>query len=229
MRDQSPAPPLANMLINVVTSNYLKKGSQRNGFSKLCHHTMVAVAELVRRLWRRVAGPIKRALRNKTLLCADGAKAWAKVAAHSKKPLLKGVQHGKRLFTPCSSLKRSEVDKKRAAFLDRSSRPKTKATAAYKRKRAAGDNAAEGLIGAVKGTARRVGAVQGGRQKRGGHQKAVLVQSSASLLRECGFYAVPDAARAFRLACSNGAISLSPRDSFVPGKHAWQLGGTIVH
>ena len=153
-------------------------------------------------------GIIVSKLKQKTVLTGESAKAWQASAKAAKKPFLGGVQHGKRLFTPAATLKRSQLDNQTASFLDKASKTKTKAFAKYKKHwtGAAGDNVAEGLISAVKQTARRLGSVRGGRLNEGGRQKALAAPSSASLLRCSGLWNVLDAAKVFRESCSSGGI-----------------------
>ena len=81
-----------------------------------------------------------------TVLCGDGAKAWAATARACEKPLLKGVRHGQRIFTRVSSLNKGQLDSGTKRFLEKSARGKSHAVASYQRKfvAACGDNIAEG-------------------------------------------------------------------------------------
>ena len=153
------------------------------------------------------------------------SKAWGAAAREAKKPLLKGVQHGKRLFTPAASLQKNQVDTKTHKFLQKCSQPKKKACKAYKKKfvAAAGDNMAEGLVSNLKHTARRLNSLRGGKVANS-NQKSVTAQSSATLLRQAGLYSVLESAKLFREACSNGTLTLSPRDAFDYQKHGWLTG-----
>jgi hypothetical protein len=108
-------------------------------------------------------------------------------------------------------------------FLDKASKTKTKAFAKYKKHwtGAAGDNMAEGLISAVKQTARRLGSIHGGRLNEGGRQKALAARSSAALLRCSGLWNVLHAVKVFRESCSSGLLPISPTSAFQLQKHAW--------
>eukprot|EP00438_Fugacium_kawagutii_P009022 Skav202957 [mRNA] locus=scaffold2274:108889:109407:+ [translate_table: standard] len=164
-------------------------------------------------------------MQSQTILAGDGARAWKSSAKQAQKPFLKGVKHGQRLFTPPSRVDRADVSKDVQRFIDKASTKKIRAAKRYKKHwvLAGGDNTAEGLIGAVKQTARRVGSVRGGRLRHGGHLKAVQVQSSAQLLRQSGFTSVLEACKLFREQHMQGKFQLSPSDAFVPEKHPWLL------
>lgn len=167
--------------------------------------------------------PCRLLLLQKQLLVPS--KAWGAAAREAKKPLLIGVQHGKRLFTPASSLQKNQVDTKTHKFLQKCSQPKKKACKAYKDKfvAAARDNVAEGLVSNLKHTARRLNSLRGGRVANS-NQKSVTAQSSATLLRQAGLYSVLESAKLFREARSNGTLTLSPRDAFDYQKHGWLTG-----
>ena len=80
------------------------------------------------------------------------------------------------------------------------------------------DNIAEGLLSAVKGEVRRIGALRGGHSRK--WSNSVNAQAAASLLREGGLFSVLRAMKAFREAFACGEVQLSPRDE----RHAWLVG-----
>lgn len=108
-------------------------------------------------------------------------------------------------------------------FLDKASKTKTKAFAKYKKHwaGATGDNMAEGLISAVKQTARRLGSICGGRLNEGGRQKALAAQSSAALLRCFGLWNVLNAVKVFRESCSSGLLPSSQVPSSCNSMLGW--------
>ena len=136
-----------------------------------------------------------------TVLCGDGARAWQHAAKTSGKPMLGGVKHGQRLFTPVSSLRKKSLDAPTKQFVQKCSRPKMAATKNLKTKVLApgGDNVAEGLVSHIKGTARRLGRLRGGRST-SSRSTSVRAQSSAALLRELGLFRVLEACKNFREA-----------------------------
>ena len=69
-----------------------------------------------------------------TVLCGDGAKAWAATARACEKPLLKGAKHGQRIFTPVSSLQKGQLDSGPKRFLEKSARGKSHAVVSFQRK-----------------------------------------------------------------------------------------------
>eukprot|EP00435_Cladocopium_sp_Y103_P055502 s2442_g18.t1 len=157
-----------------------------------------------------------------TILCPDGAMAFASAARTAKKPVLKGVQHGKRLFTPTACLRKTSLDSKTTKFLQKASGSKVAAARNYKKKfvAAAGDNLAEGLVSNLKFTARRFNAIRGGRAQTT-KAKTVVAQSSAAILRQCALSRAPQSAKAFRQACSDGLLKASPRECYQYDKHSW--------
>eukprot|EP00435_Cladocopium_sp_Y103_P003318 s2944_g1.t1 len=169
-----------------------------------------------------VTPTIAKKMGSATILCPDGAKAFAAAARTAKKPVLKGVQHGKRLFTPTASLQKTSLDSTTTKFLQKASGSKVAAAKNYKKKfvAAAGDNLAEGLVSNLKFTARRFNAIRGGRAQTT-KNKAVVAQSSAAILRQCGLSRVLQSAKAFRQACSDGLLNMSPRECYQYDKHSW--------
>ena len=76
-----------------------------------------------------------------------------------------------------------------------------------------GDNSAEGSLGAVKQTLRRLGNLgRGG--SRVPTRKNVETLAAARLTRQPGVDTVLDALRMYRLACTSGVVQLAPR-------HVW--------
>ena len=229
-----------NEFVEVDSGRFgVKKGK---GFAKNLGRTMVLIGRFARKNWMarglpnrsgssgrtgpetkaEVTPTIQQKLGRATVLCGDGAKAWQHAAASSSRPMLQGVKHGQRLFTPVSTLQKKDLDTPTKNFLKRCSQDKIAAAKTYRKKvvAAGGDNIAEGLVSHLKGTARRLGSLKGGRTV-STRSKSVAAQSSASLLREPGLYRVLAACKNFREACMKGDIKVSPRNAFDFEAHPW--------
>ena len=95
-----------------------------------------------------VTPTIVKKMGSTTIVCPDGATAFASAARTAKKPVLKGVQHGKRLITPTAPLQKTSLDSTTTKFLQKASGSKVAAARNYKKKfvAAAGDNLAGGWL-----------------------------------------------------------------------------------
>ena len=165
---------------------------------------------------QEVTPPITAAMGKKTILAGD--------ANAAEKAHLSGVKHAQRLFTPSTALRKTDLDKPTRSWLEKKAKSKHAAVKSYKKHFtcAAGDNVAEDLLGAVKRVTWRVGALGGGWKQKA--RKSVAAQSSAALLREAGLFFVLLAAEMYRLACSEGIVSISPSDAFSNDKAQWLYG-----
>ena len=98
-----------------------------------------------------VLGPMQKQIRRGCALAPDGSQAFKAAAAALQKPLLPGVRHGQKLFTPTTKLAASTCQ------TETKKRTLTKNIAKKSGKdyiMAAGDNCAEGLLGNIKTTLR---------------------------------------------------------------------------
>ena len=155
---------------------------------------------------------------------------WRRSTCMLGKPMLGGVKHGQRLFMPVSSLRKKNLDAPTKQFVQKCSRPKMAATKNLKTKVLApgGDNVAEGLVSHIKGTARRLGSLRGGRAT-SSRSTCVRAQSSAALLREPGLFRVLEACKNFREACMAGKLrACVRRNAFDTEQHAWLTDAGVM-
>ena len=174
-----------------------------------------------------VSGTVKKALGKRTILCGDGARAWGGAAAAAGKAHLSGVAHNKRIFTPVARLRKTSLNhstqswlKSKSSSSSGSAKPVQETARDFKF--VAGDQLAESAFGAVKKTARRMNVVGAGCKTLNG--PSVIAHSSAALVRAPGLHGVLKALKAFREACANGDIKLSPSMAFDAAKHSWLQG-----
>ena len=168
-----------------------------------------------------VRKPLRRSLGPGVVLAADGARAWAK--AVPEKPRLEGVSHGRRVFTPTAKLSKSALDSRTTRMLQRNStgkagRGKLAAESARLFKVPAGDHAAEGVLGNLKTTLRRIG---GAGKKRSDSKRSIDALAASSLLRQPGVEAILDAHVEYRKAALSGQLGLSPTQVYDPNSLTW--------
>ena len=98
-----------------------------------------------------VLGPMQKQIRRGCIVAPDGGQAFKAAAAALQKPLLPGVRHAQKLFTPTAKLPASTCQ------TETKKRTLTKKIAKKSGRdyiMAAGDNCAEGLLGNIKTTLR---------------------------------------------------------------------------
>ena len=142
-----------------------------------------------------------------------------KACSSLQKPLLKRVSHARKVFTPLTTFPKSKL----GAFAHRTLKKCAEKNLARETRQsfsvAAGDNKAEGRLGAVKGNMRRLGVL--GRWNGSSKKKRVQVLASAALHRMPGIGTILKACKQYRLALSRGQAKLPPRDSFSPDALPW--------
>ena len=82
----------------------------------------------------------------------------------------------------------------------------------------AGDNAAEGVLGNLKTTLRRIG---GAGKKRSDSKRSIDALAASSLLRQPGVEAILDAHVEYRKAALSGHLGLSPSQVYDPNSLTW--------
>ena len=97
-----------------------------------------------------VLGPMQKQIRRGCIVAPDGGQAFKAAAAALQKPLLPGVRHAQKLFTPTAKLPAStcQTETKKRTLTKKIAK---KSGRDYM---AAGDNCAEGLLGNIKTTLR---------------------------------------------------------------------------
>lgn len=157
------------------------------------------------------------------LLAADGARAW-KGAARSadKAPLLPGVCHQKKVFTPTSRVLKKDVGSKARRFLKRQSETKKPLVREYQKHwvLAGGDQACESQFAHIQSTSKRV---QGSGKRMHDITRSLQSQSAAALLRHPGFYRVLDSHRLYRQKLMTGTLRLAPTDAYQLHRVTWLL------
>ena len=162
-----------------------------------------------------VADPIAKLFGCNTIVAADGSTGFQAAAKDANKPSLKGVSHITKVFTPVTKLLKSKLSQGEIKLLRRhckGEQPAVKETALYF-VLAAGDNAAENITGHIKNTMRRFGNL-GRNNATHDETKNVQTLAAAALLRHAGVQTVFDVLKRYRLACSTGVVSTSPKDAF---------------
>ena len=103
---------------------------------------------------------LKRAVKAGVLVAPDGSCAFQLACSSLQKPLLKGVSHARKVFTPLTTFPKSKL----GAFAHRTLKKCAEKNLARETRQsfsiAAGDNKAEGRLGAVKGNMRRLGVLR---------------------------------------------------------------------
>ena len=94
-----------------------------------------------------------------TALAPDGGRAFAAAAAKSSKPILKGVAHGKNVWTPVARLAKKDLDSATVRMLKKHAKGKRPSVREYKAHFVicAGDQGAESTFAHIKNTMRRLG------------------------------------------------------------------------
>ena len=83
---------------------------------------------------------------------------------------------------------------------------------------------AESTLGHVKGAQRRLGNI-GRMRSHKKEQRSVEALAAAALYRKAGVDTVLSALRDYRLACTDGRVSVPPKDAFKPEHCAWLYAG----
>ena len=156
---------------------------------------------------------LKRALKAGVLVAPDGSCAFQKACSSPQKPLLKGVSHAQGFYT-AYYISQVQVRGLCSPHFEKTWRETRQSFSV-----AAGDNKAEGRLGAVKGNMRRLGVL--GRWNGSSKKKRVQVLASAALHRMPGIGTILKACKQYRLALSRGQVKLPPRDSFSPDALPW--------
>lgn len=167
-----------------------------------------------------VRKPLQKSLGRGVVVAADGAKSWP---GATKKPILKGVSHGRKLFTPTAKVPKKSLDARETKTLQRHAKAKAgagKMVAEYQNHYAvpAGDNSAEGCFGNLKNTLRRIGGSGKGRKD---HRRTIDALASSALLRQPGLEAILKAHVQYRCAGRSGKLKLSPKKFYEPTQCAW--------
>lgn len=169
-----------------------------------------------------VKKPLRRALGVATVAAPDGGKGLGKGIRAAQKPILTGVSHGQKIFTPTAKLLKSKLDAATIEFLRKGTctEPPTVKETARLFYLAAGDNGAESTIGTIKNTMRRFG--NSGRNKsRNPTRKNTESLAAAASTRVSGLQHVIDGLSSFRVAGLSGALKLSPTEAFDMKKTWW--------
>ncbi|CAE7674500.1 unnamed protein product [Symbiodinium sp. CCMP2592] len=161
-----------------------------------------------------VLGPMQKQIRRGCILAPDGGQAFKAAAGAFQKPLLPGVRHGQKLFTPTAVLRGSscQTETKKRTLTKNIAK---KSGRDYKM--AAGDNCAEGLLGNIKTTLRRSGGIRAQRDK----LSSLRALSAAALLRQPGLRRVLQAHAAYRRALESGVLKLSPTQAYAVNSISW--------
>ena len=157
------------------------------------------------------------------ILAADGAGAWVSAANAGKKvPLLKGVSHAKKIFTPVSRLQKKDLGDKARRFLTRQS-VRGGLCKDYKKHfvLAAGDQACESQFAHIQQTSARL---QGKGKKMKDVTRSLNSQAATALLREPGFVKVLASHNLYRRHLLEGTLQLPPSDAYIADKCSWLRG-----
>ena len=152
------------------------------------------------------------------VLAPDGGAAWRNTAKTT--PTLKGVAHGRGLFTPPAQLKKSTLDASVTAMLRQRGKGPERLTKETQRHFTlpAGDNTAEGVFGTVKHSMRRL---QSTGKRTSDKMRAIQAQSAAALTRNSGMAAVLHAHKTFRKDGLQGKLGITARDAYNVEKCTW--------
>ena len=167
-----------------------------------------------------VRAPLRDSLGAGTVIAADGAKTWQSIAKEIKKPILRGISHQKKIFCNVDRMKKRDLSKAEARTMTTAASSSSAQEGVNHFWAAAGDNAAEGLLGHIKGSMRRQNLVGRGAPQ---NDQTKLIQSlsSAMLLRCPGIGTVLDALAVFRKDAVSGLNKIKPKDAFSPQEVAW--------
>ena len=157
-----------------------------------------------------------------TVLAPDGGQAFAAVAAKSSKPILEGVRHGQKIFTPVARLMKKDLDKDTFNILQKHTKGKKPCVREYKAHFVicAGDQGAESAFAHIKNTMRRLGNI--GRFKtQNATRKNIETLAAAALLRKPGVDTVLDALATYRHAGLDGSLQLSSKEAYNMEKLWW--------
>lgn len=157
------------------------------------------------------------------ILAADGAAAWVSAANAGKKvPLLKGVSHAKKIFTPVSRLQKKDLGDKARRFLKRQS-VRGGLCKDYKKHfvLAGGDQACESQFAHIQQTSARL---QGKGKKMKDVTRSLNSQAATALLREPGFVKVLASHNLYRRHLLEGTLQLPPSDAYIADKCTWLRG-----
>ncbi|CAE7488892.1 unnamed protein product, partial [Symbiodinium necroappetens] len=181
----------------------------------------------------------------------DGARAWLAATRESDVPVLTGVNHNKKVFTPVSTLAKKDLSASATKTLKRQTGAQKGLARETKHafEVVGGDNMAESLLGHIKQSMRRSGAVRGGTA--GSKKKTAQVLSAAALLRGPGLLKLLSGYKAYRgllyrksscrparrvvdgtrdvvaagaaaiEACSTGTVPVGPRDAWSMERAMW--------
>ena len=160
-----------------------------------------------------------------TILAPDGAAAFASAASASSKPILGGVKHGQKIWTPVARLMKKDLDKETVSMLRKHTLGKNPRVMEYKAHFVicAGDQGAESAFAHIKNTMRRVGNI-GRLNTKKPMLKNIEMLAAAALLRKPGFDTVMDALAQYREAGLSGALRLSSKDAYNVSKLWWVHG-----
>ena len=165
-----------------------------------------------------VARVLQKHLGKAVIVASDGVPAWKNAAqGHAH---LKGVSHLRHIFTPSSQLQKKDVDAASMTLLRNHSKGSRRLARKYEKHwtLAAGDNAAESLLGHVKNTGRRLQTI--GRTGTS-ELKEVQLLAAAHLLRSPGLDAIFDAHGAYRRDCLLGKLHTTPSQCYAPKFCSW--------
>ena len=135
------------------------------------------------------------------------------------KPVLKGVNHQAKVFTPRSKLLKSSLTPESVQTLRRlckakkGEKPQVRETQLYF-VAAGGDNLCENLFCHTKNTMRRTNTLGRLSASTASDWKAIQALASAALLRAPGFESVLKACALFRSSLAKGAVRVHPKDAF---------------
>ena len=172
---------------------------------------------------QEVSTPLRHSIGRGSLLAADGATAWQKAAPA---PLLGGVSHYRKLFTPTAKVDKRALTFEQTRMLRKKSTGKKDLAPCSKLARecrrhfsvASGDNAAEGVIGNLKNTLRRIG---GTGKNKGDYRRAIDALASSALLRKPGIATILAAHVQYRKAGLTGELGISPKKFYEPSACDW--------
>ena len=131
----------------------------------------------------------------------DGGGAFSSVVEKQGAPILKGVQHGNKIFTPTYRIKKNDFDKASVSMLHSQSVMKRPAVKEQVNDFVipAGDNSAESTLGQIKHTTRSFGNI-GRVSTRVKYRRNIEALASSALFRNAGLDTVLNALRDYRLA-----------------------------
>ena len=165
-----------------------------------------------------------------TVVSPDGAIAFKSAAQSAGRPVLQGVNHNQKIFTPVCRLLKSKLDARTVKMLrqrTKGTRPSVQENSRYF-VMAGGDNSAEGTTGHLKNTMRRVGNL-GRNNTSVSERKNVQALSAAALHRSAGFESVLEAVKEYREDLSSGVIRLSCKEAFKEEKCGTWLFAHLQH